>query len=410
MTHYDVIVVGAGPSGSTTARKLAQQDINVLLIDKEKFPRNKPCGGGLTIRALENVDVDISSVVLQDFYGYRMHTSSGLVVESVQQESIGSLVMRKDFDNLLLTEAKKAGAVVREGARVFTVGQDAEKVSVNTGNGEILTSDYVVGADGINGVVARDLGFYDGWKGNKASVCIEIEVEVGSDAVKRICNSVEGNKSLINIYFGTSPFGYTWCFPKKDILSIGIGCRQDVAVDMASRFDKWFELFKIEHNITDAKVISNTAGRIPYSGPEKTVIGRALLVGDAAGFAMAHSGEGITNAIISGNLAASAISIILGSEIPGTILIYELLWKSQIGDDLIVGKEFADLMFEYKDNIGSVIELAAKDDYLLSLIRDLFGQTKSLKELKRAFIRRMLTRHFRKGLSLLRKRELKWIR
>ncbi len=402
MTQYEVVIVGGGPAGSTAARNIAQRGINVLLIDKDVFPRTKTCAGGLIKRTVDNLDFDITSVVQQKFYGQRMVAPSGLAIEAVKDEPVGDLVMRGDFDNLLLRKAFEAGAEIREGVKVTSIEQDKDKVTVKTDEGVKITSEYILGADGINSIVAKQLDFYDGWKKGSASLCIEVEVEVTSQTVNKVCGaqSTENNQLLISAYFGSVPYGYSWCFPKDNMLSIGAGCRQDLAINFRSNFNKWFEKFMKKYDINPV-IVSDTSARVPYSGAaEKTVIGRAALLGDAAGFANPYSGEGISNAIVSGRLVAPVLENALRDANPENLRAYEKAWKHDFEQDIHASKSIAKLMFKNIGNMEAFIQMANRDEYILNLTHELVVQTQPLKEFRKSLIKRILRKHFRTGLSL----------
>ncbi|MHA1927771.1 MAG: geranylgeranyl reductase family protein, partial [Candidatus Thorarchaeota archaeon] len=308
MTDYDVIVVGGGPAGSTAARRMAQRDLRVVVLDKAKFPRNKACAGGIRDFVANTLDFSIEPVIERYVYGQQLYGPSGVLVDCTRPYASGHTVMRTEFDNLLLQKAGEAGADIRDGTRIISAGQEQSKVTVETDEGQIISGKYLVGADGINSIVAKSLGFYQGWKNDTAAVAIEIEAEVGEEAVERICGVPHDKKGVaVHIFFGPVPHGYAWCFPKKSILSLGAGCRQDRANNIRAHFNKWFDTFKITHDITPT-IVSETAARLPYSGAvKKTVKERTILIGDAAGFVNPFSGEGIPMAITSGIIAAPVI-------------------------------------------------------------------------------------------------------
>ncbi|MHA1928270.1 MAG: FAD-dependent oxidoreductase, partial [Candidatus Thorarchaeota archaeon] len=116
MTDYDIIVAGGGPAGSTTARRAAQAGLSVLVLDKAKFPRYKACAGGIPFRVTELLDFDISSVVQRTISGFSMFTPPDTRIDCIPEDRTrpGYMVMRADFDDLLLKKAAEAGAEVRD--------------------------------------------------------------------------------------------------------------------------------------------------------------------------------------------------------------------------------------------------------------------------------------------------------
>ncbi|MFW9849883.1 MAG: geranylgeranyl reductase family protein, partial [Candidatus Thorarchaeota archaeon] len=361
MTDYDVIVVGGGPAGSTTARRVVQQGLSVLLLDKENFPRLKPCAGGFSDHVENSLDFSMTEVIQRRAYGQRIFSPSGVEVNCVRSEPSGSLVMRTDFDHLLLRKAEEAGAEVKQGEKVIKVTDDGKQVVVNTENTS-YTGKYVVGADSINSTVAKSLGFYQSWPKDSAAVCVEVEAEVGEDVVKRICGVPYHEEGIaINIYFGPVPYGYAWCFPKKSILSLGAGCRQDKVQNLRARFSEWFDKFKKTHDI-EPKILSDTSARVPFKEPAKTTFkGRAILVGDAAGLVNPYDAEGVVMGVKSGILAAPVLKEAVESSNPNILKNYEKAWKAEFGDTLKVGKNVAKILFKSEKNMETICRLGAED-------------------------------------------------
>jgi geranylgeranyl reductase family protein len=401
MSDYDVIVVGGGPGGSTAARRAAQKDLSVLLLDKESFPRVKPCGGAMNPTVERTLDFSVDEVVQRRPHGFKMISPSGLVVDGSQPEHSGILVMRADFDHLLLRKAEEAGVEVLEEQKVIGAEQDSKGVSVLTRGGGIYTGSYLVGADGINSIVAKSLGFYRGWPKDTAAVTIEIEAEVGKEAVERI-NGVPGEKGRVtfDIYLGAVQFGYGWCFPKKTMLSMGLGGRQDKIQNLRESFNKWFEDFKKKHKI-EPEIISDTSARVPYSGAAaNTVLGRTLLVGDAAGFVNPFDQEGIVLAIQSGVIASNILEQAIQTSNPDVLKSYVKEWQNEFGDVLKVGKNIAKMLFKGEKNMEVICKMAIKDKVIRGIMFKLIEGQESYSSLYRSLIKRVLTKHPRSGLSL----------
>jgi flavin-dependent dehydrogenase len=229
------------------------------------------------------------------------------------------------------------------------------KVTVTTSEGERIDVKYLVGADGINSVVAKSLDFYKGWPASDAAICIEIEAEVGEEAVERICGVPHDEKGVaVHIYFGPVPFGYIWCFPKKSILSLGAGCMQAKAKNIRGLFNKWFEDFKEKHDI-DPKI-----------------------------------------AII----AAPVLERAVANSNPRILTEFEKGWKKAFGSDLKVAKSTADLMFKSEKNMNTILRLAHEDQVINDVMYKMIAGLDSYKNLQRQQVKRILTKHPRAGLSL----------
>src|SRR5438270_8351528 len=144
MPTYDVAVIGAGPGGSTAAYRLARAGVRVLLIDKATFPRDKPCGGGVTLRAARLLPFSIDPVVEDVIDRVECRLDFGPSFQRRAHAPLAFMTQRKRLDHFLLERAIDAGAEVREGATL-----DAREVE----------ADVVVCADGCNGTSTRQLGF-----------------------------------------------------------------------------------------------------------------------------------------------------------------------------------------------------------------------------------------------------------
>ena len=160
MERVDVLVVGAGPAGTSTAIHLARSGANVLVAEKARFPRDKPCGGGLTGRALKRIPVDPSAVVERDVDRFELRLRYGSSFARSHDEPLIRMTQRRRLDAFLAEQAAEAGAEVREGARVERLESDENGVTALV-DGTPVRADVVVGADGANGVVARSFGLGD---------------------------------------------------------------------------------------------------------------------------------------------------------------------------------------------------------------------------------------------------------
>src|SRR5690348_10802628 len=161
MPRYDVIVVGAGPAGSVTAYRLARAGVRVLLLDRARFPRDKPCGGGLTLRAVGQLPIDPTPVVEDVVETFELGLRYGNRIERHGSGPLVLMTQRRRLDHHLAGQAAAAGADFRDGTRVTAVEEDGDGVTVRL-NGTAVRADAVVGADGANGAVGRSLGLGTG--------------------------------------------------------------------------------------------------------------------------------------------------------------------------------------------------------------------------------------------------------
>ena len=295
VADYDVIVGGAGPSGATAARGCARAGLKTLLIDKEKLPRHKACGGGVNAKAERLLDFQIpEEIVERRAYGMRINywnrTNAFL-----KKHPITTLVSRDKFDKLLSEKAVEAGAQLMEGVCVSAVSKEGSVQAVETSEGK-LRSKILVGADGVNSIVAlrvrRKLTAFE------LASLIEAEVPMSPGEIDDKFNG------YLDIYFGNSVgLGYGWIFPKRDSLNVGIGSLLKVFKNPKKRFMEFLNKMKFP---TDVELHPHL---IPLGDPKRPVVSDGIvLVGDAAGYADPLTGEGIYQAIYSGKLAAHTIA------------------------------------------------------------------------------------------------------
>lgn len=297
---YDVIVVGAGPGGSTAARFCSKAGLKTLVIEKEQFPRYKPCGGCLSIKTVHLLGFDLSPVIENTIYGakFTYRSKDPFFIES--KDPISFLVMRDRFDQLLVKKALEDGAELLEGERVTRVGEQANGVEVELGKGKRFCCRYLIGADGAESIVAKSLSSL---KNDENGIAIESEIPFDSSI-----HFPQRELQFIHLDFGRIPNGYGWVFPKKEWLSIGIGgmFRETKKINPRQYFNTFLKGLEYIPEGKAGKVIGHILPSF-YDENQKVSQGRMLLVGDAAHLMDPLQGEGIYYAIRSGMLAAEAI-------------------------------------------------------------------------------------------------------
>lgn len=293
---WDVIVVGAGPSGSVTAHELARDDVSVCLLEKETFPRLKPCGGGLPVHAvdlLKDIGIEIDHLVEDVAEDVTFFYQSREPVESDLSDSPVTMVNRADFDQGLVEAASRKGVDFEQGRSVKSIEHNGT-CEVELEDGTTLESRYVVGADGANSVVAREVGLLEG---EQCGVALDAEVEVEPSAYDR-----EKHRATFDVNF--VPNGYGWIFPKDGYLALGVGgYEKDVSYPGAMK--EFLQKSLDENELRDYQVYGHP---LPYySGRTDVVRGPVALVGDAAYMVDALSGEGIFYAMKAGTILAECI-------------------------------------------------------------------------------------------------------
>jgi geranylgeranyl reductase family protein len=290
--RFDAIVVGAGPGGSTTAYRLARGGASVLLLDRARFPRDKPCGGGLTGRALRLLPFPVDAVVEDATDTFELRLRYGRRFERRTREPLALMTQRRRLDEFLARQAADAGADFRDGVRVDSVEADAAGVAVRAG-GQTIRGGVLVGADGANGVTARSLG-------------LAREVEHGVALEGNVPHGVASRDRYLRrmvIELGILPGGYGWVFPKGDHVNVGVG---GWAAN-GPRLRDYLRRLCVEHGLPWDRVESLRGHRLPMRRVPTTLArGRVALVGDAAGLVDPVSGDGMYEAFLSGKLASEA--------------------------------------------------------------------------------------------------------
>ncbi len=289
MNVYDVIIAGAGPGGSTAAYFLGEANLNVLVLEKEKLPRYKTCGGALPANIFELFPFSFDPVIESHVEAVSFAFKERMVTIPTPASPV-RMVMRKDFDAYLLAHTN---VEVRSEKTVRRVTEEDDHVLVETRDGEVFAGRYLIGADGANSSVSAALDFP---RKKRLVAAIEFEVEVPPEVMRPF--------SYTPLFiFGDVRMGYAWVFPKADHLSVGIAALHPKPGELRTTLARVMLRYGIslEHAIQHGHPIPL------YSGRQPIATRRVLLVGDAAGLVDPFSGEGIRYAVKSGKLAAEAI-------------------------------------------------------------------------------------------------------
>ena len=295
MSSFDVAVVGAGPAGSTAAYRLASAGARVLLVDKAVFPRDKPCGGGVTGRAARLLPFSIEPVVedrtelLECSLRYRHR------IERRARSPLAYMTQRRRLDHFLLQQAAAAGADVRDGVRVADVRENALTV-----DGDEVRARVVIGADGCNGSAARELGLAGG-------IVHGVALEANYPHEARFAGRLVLDLRVVD-------GGYGWIFPKGAHVNVGVG--GDAAA--GPRLREGLRRMCEEHGIDPDSAMETRGYRLPMRRPDTRLArGTAAVIGDAAGLVDPFSGDGMYEAFASSQLVAEAALDVLAGRAPG---------------------------------------------------------------------------------------------
>jgi geranylgeranyl reductase family protein len=295
MEAYDVAIVGGGPAGSTAAYRLARAGASVLLVDRATFPRDKPCGGGVTGRAARLLPFSIDPVVEDVVDRLECRLQYGPRFERASHAPLALMTQRRRLDHFLLEKAAEAGADVRDGVKVTDVRSDAINV-----DGADVPARIVIGADGCNGTTARALDL-----GGEIVHGVALEANFPHDA--RFAHAMVLELAVVR-------GGYGWVFPKGDHLNVGVGGDGSEAPRLREHLRRLCEM----HGIDFGTATATRGYRLPMRRPDgRLARGTTALIGDAAGLLDPFSGDGMYEAFLSAQLVADAALAVLAGRAEG---------------------------------------------------------------------------------------------
>jgi geranylgeranyl reductase family protein len=332
VTVYDAIVVGLGPGGSTAARQLAVAGFRVLGLDKAGFPRYKPCGGGLSARTLPHLPEEIRPQIEATIHNLRFTFRGTRSMNYRSPKPVAYMVRRPSFDQALADAAARAGATIDYGQEVRRVSETASYVEVEMENGACHRARFVIGADGANSRIGRQL---DPRSAARPAWSLEAEAprpSVGSTAEDEVW-----------LDLGTVPGGYGWSFPKAGHLSIGVAGFSPVPTNPRATLAAYL---KAQQPIAPDSVLTLHSHPIPAvsTALRRLASDRLLVVGDAAHLVDPFFGEGIYYAICSGEIAAQSVAAALcGST--GSVAGYTDSIKAQFEEEFRLATKLATIAY-----------------------------------------------------------------
>ena len=347
MDSYDVVVVGAGPAGSTTAYYAAKKQLSVLIIEKRK-EIGHPVQCGEFLPAIDELKYIMPRVKdLDDLFSFEEKMISKRIrsirilspkKKAYELDFKGFSVERREFDKYLVNKATQIGAELKTDTKFIRI----ENGNVITSKGD-FSARVIVGGDGYSSGVARSVGL-EGPK--KLSPCV-------------LCEIPGDFEPVVEMHFGNiAPGGYAWIIPKKDSANVGLGVQGKGEKTLKSLLQKFLKSKKL-----DVEPRYWSGGQVPISGPiPQTVKDNVVIVGDAAGHVMATNGGGIPIAMVCGRIAGNVIGNHINSGAP--LKNYETEWRRGVGKELNAAlrtKRLADIFFKREKFLENAMAIMGPD-------------------------------------------------
>ncbi len=361
---YDIVIIGCGPAGATTARIAAQQGMKVLLVDRrQELGAPIQCSGALSASALEEADIDSNAEFVQDsIYGFQVYNEMGDHANldyrifkptkygiGADKKPLGYVVDRRRFDRYLMTLAERAGAEVwlkTEGVNYKPLDDNTCEVYLRRFNKEmVIRTRVLVGADGLQSQVGKWAGLITHIKMTELASCLQFVVD-----------SVETN-GMLEIIAGHewAPGGYAWLFPKgHGYAEIGLGVIRTMTKQNAQwHLDHFINNSFLKERLKHARILEVHGGGVPLAAPLRIqYAANLILVGDAARHVNPITGGGLHTALIGGKIAGHFLAeqIQSGSSMSAENLKgYQDRWMDGLGNKMWQLYKIKKAIFGIKD-------------------------------------------------------------
>jgi geranylgeranyl reductase family protein len=315
---YDIVVIGAGPAGSSAARAAAQRGTRVLLVDRRQRI-------GVPVQCAEFVSPWVSrhasfssTCILQRIEKMVTHLPNRLTYE---MKSPGYVLDRSLFDKELAVSAVLSGVKISVGTKASALSPEGLVVERGSKK-ETISSKVFIGADGASSSVAR----FVGQPPLKTIAALQYEVVLS------------GPRNHTDIYFHKDyEGGFAWFFPKGRTANVGVGVVTSKASQLSNLLGRFLDSLMESETLQDIQVVSKTGGFIPCEPRQKIVLENILLVGDAAGHAHPITGAGIFNAVVGGEIAGRIAAEAIERGDLRRLENFETEWRDIFGKSLSYG-------------------------------------------------------------------------
>jgi digeranylgeranylglycerophospholipid reductase len=379
--EYDLVVIGAGPAGATTARFAAANGLSVLLVDKkQELGAPIQCSGAISYNALTHAQVAPNAEFVHEaIYGFTIYNQAGdkttIDYRHLKPKEYGTapganplgfVVDRRRFDRYLTTQAERAGATIwlKTEALGYQPCPDGScEVSLQRFNETITVKAKVVaGADGVQSQVGKWAGIKTHIKLSELASCLQLIVDgVQTDGLLEI---ITGHQ--------WAPGGYAWVFPKgHGYAEIGLGITTTMCTDNAQTYlDRFLKDSFFKERFKNSKILEIQGGGVPLAAPLKTQCANNLvLVGDAARHVNPITGGGLHTALASGKIAGEFIAQLITSGQPATkenLEGYHQNWLAAMGNSMWQ-------LYHTKRQIFEMEDIAERDEALYKTMSNYFS-------------------------------------
>jgi digeranylgeranylglycerophospholipid reductase len=386
---FDIVVIGSGPAGATTAKYAAEKGLSVLLVDKkQELGAPIQCSGAVSYNALENAGVQPSDEFIQEaIYGFAIYNEKGekKIIDYRQikpgeygsdegKKPLGFVVDRRRFDRYLATQAERAGVTIwlKTEATGYSVLDDGScAVSLIKFNDPVtVKAKVVVAADGVQSQAGK-------WTGMKT----HIKLSELASCLQFVVDGVE-TSGLLEIVTGNewAPGGYAWVFPKgHGYAEIGLGVTRTMCADNAQDYlDKFIKQSFFKERFKNCRILEIQGGGVPLAAPLKTQYAdNLILVGDAARHVNSITGGGIHTALSSGKIAGEFLAGLILSGLPCTkenLKGYQDNWLNAMGNNMWK-------LYNVKRKIFDTADIAERDKQLYATMSNYFSADSEYKKI-----------------------------
>lgn len=313
----DILIVGAGPAGSSAALSARREGLRVLLVERKKsigYPVQ--CAEFIPVPLIGNLGIG-SSFCVQKIKGMKTYIRQSLAKET---RAPGFIINREKFDRLLAQKAVDTGVRLMTSTRAASL-EDGSRVLLKNNTGSLIVdAKVIIGADGPTSRVRKWTDLPE------------------NELLPGVQNTFQLTKKLqhTRIFFAPEFFGgYAWLFPKGDTANVGLGVKtgSNTSPSPLSLLAGFADSLK-KQGLISGSPLAKQAGWIPFNPPEKAVFNRILLVGDAAGHTHPITGAGIFSAVTCGEMAGKwAAESILNNDV-SILKEYDREWKEMFSRTL----------------------------------------------------------------------------